>query len=298
MGTVHEVHQGEGGEQGDAMMPLLFSFGQTPSLGSSEPTVESRRIALCLLGRPARVGVVHTLLEHALWGHARIQVHAGKTKVWNRAGVRPEACDFLERRAQLVVESARVWRGGDEAGTVAQGIKILGMPLGHPDFVHNQLQHVREHQQTLLGRIPLVPDVQSCWALLLHCVAARANYFIRVVPPELSAEFATSHDNALWMCLSRVLDVPPDACTRSAKDAVSLPLAFGGMGVRSAARTAVPACWASWGDVSSMISQRHRAVATTLVHELSGHSTSAHFNAAARSADQLRGLGGFESTEY
>ena len=40
------------------------------------------------------------------------------------------------------------------------------------------------------------------------------------------------------------------------KDAASLPLAFGGMGLRSA----VPACWASWGDALSMISQRHRAV--------------------------------------
>ena len=38
----------------------------------------------------------------------------------------------------------------------------------------------------------------------------------------------------------------------------------------------------------------HRTVATTLVHELSGHSTSAHLNAAARLADQLRGLEGFE----
>ena len=36
-----------------------------------------------------------------------------------------------------------------------------------------------------------------------------------------------------------------------------------------------------------MISQRHRTVATTLVHELSGQSTS-------QSADQLRGLEGFE----
>ena len=43
-----------------------------------------------------------------------------------------------------------------------------------------------------------------------------------------------------------------------------------------------------------MISQRHRTVATSLVHELSGHSTSAHLNAAAQSADQLRGLEGFE----
>ena len=197
----------------------MFSLGQHPALEAVTRQLRAGELLFAFLDdvyvvcSPARVGVIHTLLENALWGHA------GKTKVWNRAGIRPEACDFLERRAQLVVERARVWRGGDEAGTAEQG---------HP------LQHVREHHQTLLDRIPLVPDVQSCWALLLHCAAARANYFIRVVPPELSEEFATSHDNALWMCLSRVLDMPPDACARSAKDAASLPLAFGGMGLRSA----------------------------------------------------------------
>ena len=84
--------------------------------------------------------------------------------------------------------------------------------------------------------------------------------------------------------------MPPDACDRSARDVVSLPLAFGGMGLRSAVRTAVPAYWSSWEDALSMISRRHRTVATTLVHELSGHSTSA----ISRSADQLRGLEGFE----
>ena len=54
-----------------------------------------------------------------------------------------------------------VWRGGDEAGTVEQGIKILGTLLGHPDLVQNQLQHVREHHQKLWDRVPLVPDVQG-----------------------------------------------------------------------------------------------------------------------------------------
>ena len=83
----------------------------------------------------------------------------------------------------------------------------------------------------LLDRIPLIPNVQSSWALLLHCAAARANYFIRVVHLELSDEFATSHDDALWLSLSRVLDMRHDACARSARDAARLPLAFGGMGL-------------------------------------------------------------------
>ena len=89
--------------------------------------------------------------------------------------------------------------------------------------------------------------------------------------------------------------MPPDACARSAKV------------------TRLPCLWLLVGwdfavqlepqflpigpverDALSMISQRHRAVATTIVREMSGHSTSAHLNAAARSADQLRGLRGFE----
>ena len=32
MGKVHTITQGEGGEQGDAMIPLLFSLGQHSAL--------------------------------------------------------------------------------------------------------------------------------------------------------------------------------------------------------------------------------------------------------------------------
>ena len=45
--------------------------------------------------------MVQTLLENPLWHHARITEHADKTKIWNQACVKPEACDFLEHRARL-----------------------------------------------------------------------------------------------------------------------------------------------------------------------------------------------------
>ena len=35
-GEVHTIHQGEGGEQGDALMPLLFSVGQHAALDCTE----------------------------------------------------------------------------------------------------------------------------------------------------------------------------------------------------------------------------------------------------------------------
>ena len=53
-------------------------------------------------------------------------LHAGITKMWNRAGIRPEACDFLERRAQLFSEQQpRVWRGGNDVPSVERHHKAI-----------------------------------------------------------------------------------------------------------------------------------------------------------------------------
>ena len=83
MGIVHVVDQGEGCEQGDALMPLLFCLGQNDAFKAvshswmtSTSCASQTELMMC------------TLLENVLWDHARIQVHVGKTKVYNRAGVR------------------------------------------------------------------------------------------------------------------------------------------------------------------------------------------------------------------
>ena len=227
---------------------------------------------------------MHTMLENALWRHARIQVHAGKTNIWNRAGVRSEACNFLERRARLVLEGARVWRGGLESETHDRGIKILGTPLGHSDYVAHQLQLIRRHQQTLLGRIPALPDVQSARALLLHCGATRANNFLRVIPPPRSLRYAQDHDEAVWNCVCGCT-CGPLRCQCQA--AASLPLAFGGLGMRSAVRTSTAAYWASWGDSLEMIAQRHPSVVDVVMRELNGLSISPHLSLASEAALDL-----------
>ena len=82
-----------------------------------------------------------------------------------------------------------------------------------------------EHQ-VLLDRIPSLPDLQSAWSLLLHCASARANYFLRVVPPELEEEFALAHDRSLWACLCTMMGISEVACEATAREAASLPLAL------------------------------------------------------------------------
>ena len=118
-GAIHHIHQGEGGEQGDPLMPLLFSLGQHAALEAVRRRLRVGERLFAFLDdiyvttTPERVGIVHNNLEQELSRHSRIHIHVGKTQVWNAAGVRPPACDQLERLAQVSDPEARVWKGSD-----------------------------------------------------------------------------------------------------------------------------------------------------------------------------------------
>ena len=98
--------------------------------------------------------------EELLCTHASrcIKVHHGKTQVWNQARVRPDACNALERIARTNNPEAVVWTGST-IPTAQQGIKVLGTPIGHQDFVAAQLESVRREHEVLLSRIPAINDV-------------------------------------------------------------------------------------------------------------------------------------------
>ena len=187
---------------------------------------------------------MYAVLQDELLRHAHIRIHGGKTHVWNAAGIEPRVCDALQRIAEASDPSARVWRGAD-IPTHRQGIRVLGALVGHPDFIRAQVEMTQAEHQVLLNRIPSLPDLQSAWSLLLHCASARANYFLRVVTPELGEEFARAHDRSLWACLCTMMGISEVACEAAAREAASLPLALGGLGLRSASRTHPSAYWAS-----------------------------------------------------
>ena len=128
---------------------------------------------------------------------------------------------------------------GSDIPIPEQGLKILGTPLGHPDFVERHLEHVARKQQVLLDRIPLVSDVQSGWLLLLHCQDPRR---------WIVAVFITS-----------VADRPNPVPPHSARDINIATVS--GLGLRNALRTRVAAFWASWSDCLPMIRARHPIVA-------------------------------------
>ena len=115
--------------------------------------------------------------------HSSIRIDGGKTQVWNAGGRKPAICEVLDRVAQAADPAAKVWKGSEVLPN-QQGLKILGAPFGHPEFVAAQLEKSFQKQETLIRRIPFVPDLQAAWLILLYCASARANYLLRVVDPE------------------------------------------------------------------------------------------------------------------
>ena len=90
-GEVHHVHQGEGGEQGDPLMPMLFSLGHLRALVAVQSKLLDEKLFAFLddvyvICRPSRVQEVFQLLETELRSRASISIHLGKTKLWNASG--------------------------------------------------------------------------------------------------------------------------------------------------------------------------------------------------------------------
>ena len=272
MGTTHEVRQGEGGEQGDPLMPLLFSLGQHRALVAVQARLrEGERLFAFLddvyvICAPDRAGDVHKILQEELWRHAKIQVHHGKTKMWNRSGTTPAGVEELTASARVLDPNAVVWRGNHALPTSAQGFKVLGVPINHPDFVEEFLARKTREHELLFERIPAMEDLQSAWLVLLFCAAPRANFWLRSVRPELVQQFAASHDANTWGCLARLIGVQEPSSHSQVM--ASLQFSFGGLGLTSATRGCRAAHWASWIDSLAMTEKRHPEVARITVANL------------------------------
>ena len=89
LGETHSIPQDEGGEHGDAMMPLPFSVGQHDALQVAHRGMRDGGHLMALLDDvyvatdPDRVGPAYATVQDSLWQEAGIRIHMGKTKVWH-----------------------------------------------------------------------------------------------------------------------------------------------------------------------------------------------------------------------
>ena len=88
-GAVHEIRQGEGGEQGDPLMPALHALGQHAALLQAHTALGPKEDLYAYLddvyvtSGPERASPIFEALGEALWERANVRVHLGKARAWN-----------------------------------------------------------------------------------------------------------------------------------------------------------------------------------------------------------------------
>ena len=263
---VHEVRQGEGGEQGDPLMPALYSLGQHSALqhAASRLWPGEHLFAylddLYVICRRERAATAFRTVAEAVAEMAGVQSHLGKLRAWCSGGG-PAPAD-------LAALGPQVWTA--DLPPEQNGLKVLGVPIGTKEFVQACGAERLAEERTLLDILPELPDTQCSWVLLAMSAVPRANHLLRATPPTQVQEYARAHDDALWQALNKLLGTTGEAAEENPlhRKLATLPGRMGGLGLRSADRTSTGAYWAAWCDALKVLKDKRPALAEMLLSQL------------------------------
>ena len=268
-GESHVITQGEGGEQGDPLMPALFCLGLHGALSSAAHELQpgEQLVAylddIYLLTQRERARRMYDVVTGEMRTHAGVEANLGKTECWSSGGgAAPPGIAELG-----VAGTAPVWKG--DLPLASRGVEVLGAPLGSPEFVRAHADERLANERHLLDMVAHVPDVQAAWLLLLYCAAPRSDHLLRNVPPDVGDYYAQAHDRQVRGTLAQLLNIPIQTCDDPLVQGIAqLPIRLGGLGLRSSCRIAPCAYWASWADTLHTMHIRFPEVASGILHNL------------------------------
>ena len=171
-GRPHAIDQAEGGEQGDPLMPALYALGQHPALVELQRHLRPGELVFAYLDDiyaivpSARARVVFDQLSQHLFRHARIEVHQGKTRAWNAAGLEPPGI------RELGSTDAPVWVGDpalppEQQGLVASHTRQAGLASSRHPLA------ARPSVRMVAASVLCFPALLSPSAVLATCGFAR-----------------------------------------------------------------------------------------------------------------------------
>ena len=274
LGQGRQIRQQEGGEQGDPLMPLRFCLAVRKALGDVPAELLSGEKVVCLSGRRVRVFAGTVSPDPQFIGrHVAVQ---SKYPVAHQKRREPGT---ESEKGHMEDMGPEVWN--------PQGLKVLATPVGTWQFHEAASQERLAEEEDFWRCIPWVPDLQCAWQLLVQCAGPRCYHFLRTVP----------HDRGMEQVMSTLLEgLIGDARRQEvARRAASLPRRMGGLGLRSALKTAPAVCWASWADVLPMIDGRLPQVAQLVTAQLEQVDEAVGCMGEIQRATRVLDLGGFVS---
>ena len=297
-GQRHDVLQGEGCEQGDALAPALFALAQHDALHEAQGGLQAGEFLaaflddLYLVTTPPRARAALDDVTRIVEARAGVSANLGKTRVYRAAGGPPPP--------GIEELGPGVWCG--TADPANHGFVALGVPIGSTAFVQRRLEERLQGEQTLLQELQQLPDLQCAWLLLLYCASPRAQHALRTVPPSESNLYAAAHDEAIWRTLQHLL-AEPDAEGEgwdAARSLAFLPTVLGGLGLCCAERVRTAAYWAAWADALPVMRQRRPDAAARCARELSAADAAAapSLRAAAAAGAALEEEGWTERPDW
>ena len=131
------------------------------------------------------------------------------------------------------------------------GLKVVGVPVGCPDYVTKLLDATCDKVEAELRKISIVKDGLVFLQLLRFCENTRFDHILGALPPHMCARHARRFDKAILQALEAYCDLPTmvDAADvpffNVARHCFRDPTASGGLGLTAAAPKAAPAFYAA-----------------------------------------------------
>ena len=152
-----------------------------------------------------------------------------------------------------------------------KGLKVLGAPIGQPEYVRDFLEKKSREQEVLNNKISGINDPQAAWLLLMMCASTRSKFWLR--------GYGQSRRRPSLIVMRLSLIVMP-TLKRVYAEFLGLArfqlhlrfsqrwLSSGGLGLTSANRSRFAVHWASWADCVRMVNERHPPIADMMIHHL------------------------------
>ena len=170
--------------QGDPLSPFLFCVALTPILNQAFSVMQEKLGSVIayiddiqLHGPPDRVALaISTCRQHA--AEAGLELNIKKCTIYNPSNTSlPDDPVFNQ-----ITEK------------VADGVRVLGSPVGTAAFESDFCQDVVQRAVPQLKNIVTLPFKQAAFVLIKHCFPAKINHLLRTVPGKHVAAAARKMD--------------------------------------------------------------------------------------------------------